>query len=86
MTESHVQQASDEDPPTHPQTLTDSYEWIRTVETLPTDPHPEDYKVETNVSVVEMDYHTHVLDNHGYTVERIAFDAPYGCRFYCVIR
>jgi len=71
--------------PTHPETMVEQYDWIRTIKTLPTDPHPEDYCVQTNAGVIEMDRHVHTLENHGYRVERIASDEPYGQRIYCAI-
>ena len=77
---------SDSEPaPLHPETLTESYPWIRYVETLPANPHPEDYKIETTLGVVEMDEHVHALENHGYSVERIASNAPKGQRLYATI-
>lgn len=93
----------DDEPPTHPDTVSDcrresddmsgeppdtvveKVDWVRDVETLPTEPHPEDYKVDTRISVVEMDTHVHTLENLGYAVERIGFNPPYGCQFYCTI-
>lgn len=60
--------------------------WVRSVSKLPEEPHKGDYTVETNVSVVEFDRHVPVLANLGYHVERIGFDPPYGCRFYCTVR
>lgn len=71
---------------THPQSMVESYPWIRRIKTLPNDPHPENYKVETNIAVVEMGEHPRILENHGYSVQRIGFDQPYGAKFFCTIQ
>jgi hypothetical protein len=71
--------------PTHPETLREEYPWIRSIETLPTSPHPEDYRVTTNLGVVEMNQHIHTLVNHGYEVQRIASNEPKGQRLYCTV-
>jgi len=59
--------------------------WVR--EVLPTkhDAAKEDYKINTKTSVVDMDRHIPTLENLGYTVERIGYHPPYGCRFYCTV-
>jgi len=78
-------QAGADEPPTHPDTMSEAYPWIRHIETMPNNPHPEDYKVQTNLGQIDMDTHVHALENHGYAVERIVSNQPYGQQLYCTI-
>ena len=63
--------------------LPDRIPWVRSAARLTEPYHDERFKIETDVSVVRMNRHPHTLENLGYSVERIGFDPPYGCAFFC---